>query len=165
MRAHTTHAHTCAHTHTHSLTPPPQTPGVAGANLSIGVVIVLGVANLIADGLSMGIGEYISGQAEIEYIRSERKRERWECDNNIIGEKREMVDIYVGKGMEREVRVIGCWCLVFGVFWFSALLLLLFVLVDVHTAVLFNRRVSKRALPTAIPPPPFFYVPRRRTLK
>lgn len=76
--------------------------GVAGANLSIGVVIVLGVANLIADGLSMGIGEYISGQAEIEYIRSERKRERWECDNNIIGEKREMVDIYVGKGMERE---------------------------------------------------------------
>lgn len=149
------------HTHTQ---PRPQTPGVAGANLSIGVVIVLGVANLIADGLSMGIGEYISGQAEIEYIRSERKRERWECDNNIIGEKREMVDIYVGKGMEREVRVIGCWCLVFfwGVFCVAAALVCP-CRCSHRRAVqpaCFQARASNRH-----PASSFFYVPQRRTLK
>lgn len=48
--------------------------GVAGASLSAGVVLILGFANLIADGLSMAIGDYLSTRAENEYAASERKR-------------------------------------------------------------------------------------------
>ena len=34
--------------------------GVAGASLSSGIVLIMGLANLLADGLSMSIGDYLS---------------------------------------------------------------------------------------------------------
>jgi len=34
--------------------------GVAGASLSPGIVLIMGFANLVADGLSMAIGDYLS---------------------------------------------------------------------------------------------------------
>jgi VIT1/CCC1 family predicted Fe2+/Mn2+ transporter len=37
--------------------------GVAGGSLSVGVVVVVGLANLLADGLSMGVGNYLSIRA------------------------------------------------------------------------------------------------------
>lgn len=40
--------------------------GATGAGFSATVVIVLGVANLIADGLSMGVGSYLSSKSELE---------------------------------------------------------------------------------------------------
>jgi VIT1/CCC1 family predicted Fe2+/Mn2+ transporter len=33
--------------------------GVAGAGLSVKIVLILGIANLIADGCSMGFGDYL----------------------------------------------------------------------------------------------------------
>jgi VIT1/CCC1 family predicted Fe2+/Mn2+ transporter len=38
--------------------------GVAGANLSVNVVLILGIANLIADGVSMGFGDYLGERSE-----------------------------------------------------------------------------------------------------
>lgn len=38
----------------------------AGAGLKAGLVIVLGLANLLADGLSMGISAYLSNKSEVE---------------------------------------------------------------------------------------------------
>jgi VIT1/CCC1 family predicted Fe2+/Mn2+ transporter len=76
--------------------------GTVGANLSIEVVIILGLANLFADGLSMGLGDYLSSAAELDYVRNERKREEWETDNYLEGEKQEMVEIYEGKGLSHE---------------------------------------------------------------
>eukprot|EP01006_Ploeotia_vitrea_P020268 TRINITY_DN52538_c0_g1_i1.p1 TRINITY_DN52538_c0_g1~~TRINITY_DN52538_c0_g1_i1.p1 ORF type:complete len:303 (-),score=152.47 TRINITY_DN52538_c0_g1_i1:95-910(-) len=72
--------------------------GVAGANQSVALVLVLGFANLVADGISMGFGDYISSTAENEYIMSERKREQWEFDNYPEGERKEMVELYMEKG-------------------------------------------------------------------
>lgn len=34
--------------------------GVSGGGLSLGVVLIIGAANLLADGLSMGVGNYLS---------------------------------------------------------------------------------------------------------
>lgn len=42
----------------------------AGANLSSGVVIVLGFANLIADGFSMGISAYLAEKTKTQQARS-----------------------------------------------------------------------------------------------
>ncbi len=41
--------------------------GVAGAGLPIETILILGVANLVADGFSMGVGDYLGEQAEVEW--------------------------------------------------------------------------------------------------
>lgn len=48
---------------------------VAGARAHPGLVLLMGAANLIADALSMGIGDYLSERAEDEFVSSERDRE------------------------------------------------------------------------------------------
>ncbi len=76
--------------------------GVAGAQLSTGVLLILGFANLIADGISMAIGDFLSTRAEQEYNAAEKKREAWEVEVYPEGEKRELVEIFTAKGYEKE---------------------------------------------------------------
>lgn len=40
--------------------------GVAGAGLDARIVLILGMANLLADGLSMGVGDYLGEKAEAD---------------------------------------------------------------------------------------------------
>lgn len=75
--------------------------GVAGASLSAGVVLILGFANLIADGLSMAIGDYLSTKSEQEYHRAEREREKWEVEHFPEGEKQELIELYTAKGLSK----------------------------------------------------------------
>mmetsp|Transcript_66836 Transcript_66836/g.106273 ORF Transcript_66836/g.106273 Transcript_66836/m.106273 type:complete len:293 (-) Transcript_66836:114-992(-) len=76
--------------------------GIAGADLSTEVILVLGFANLVADGISMGVGDYLSEVSELEYIYSEKAREQWEFDNFREGEIQEMLAIYKAKGIEHS---------------------------------------------------------------
>jgi len=81
--------------------------GVAGASLSAGIILILGFANLIADGLSMAIGDFLSTRAENEYNQTERTREQWEVEHHPAGEKQELMEIYTEKGIpEEEARTI-----------------------------------------------------------
>src|SRR6056297_1515656 len=50
--------------------------GVAGAALNPSIVLVLGLANLFADGFSMGMSNYLSRRSELDYRRSVREDER-----------------------------------------------------------------------------------------
>lgn len=72
---------------------------VAGGSVATSVVLILGFANIFADGFSMGFGDFLSTKAEIDFNRTERKREKWECENYLEGEKREMIEIYMSKGL------------------------------------------------------------------
>ena len=85
--------------------------GVAGAKLPSHVVLILGFANLIGDGLSMGVGSYLSTKSKREYQDSERTREIWEIENYPDGEIEEVREIYRRKGfkgddLEQAVKVI-----------------------------------------------------------
>jgi len=72
--------------------------GVAGANLSPNIVLILGFANLLADGLAMGLGNYLGTKSEIEYIKRERQMEEWEINHVPELEKKEIEEIYRKKG-------------------------------------------------------------------
>lgn len=44
--------------------------GVAGAALNPSIVLILGAANLFADGFSMGMSNYLSRRSDIDYQQS-----------------------------------------------------------------------------------------------
>jgi hypothetical protein len=50
---------------------------VAGSDMDTDVVILMGIANLLADGISMGLGDYLSEVAENNFVKKEREREMW----------------------------------------------------------------------------------------
>lgn len=77
--------------------------GAIGASLSPMVVLILGFANLFADGFSMAIGNYQASKARMEFIQKERKREEWEIDNMAESEKQEIRDIYAKKGFTSDI--------------------------------------------------------------
>jgi VIT1/CCC1 family predicted Fe2+/Mn2+ transporter len=74
--------------------------GAAGGGLSESVVIILGMANLIADGFSMSVGNYLSTKAEVDSYRTHRDLEYWEIENLREVEVQEIRDIYAKKGFE-----------------------------------------------------------------
>jgi VIT1/CCC1 family predicted Fe2+/Mn2+ transporter len=72
--------------------------GVAGANLGANIVLILGLANLLADGFSMATGTYLSSKSEREYYEKERARESWEVQHFPDGERLELLAIYSKQG-------------------------------------------------------------------
>jgi VIT1/CCC1 family predicted Fe2+/Mn2+ transporter len=72
--------------------------GVAGASLSSGVLLILGAANLLGDGFSMGVGAFLSMKSVREYYDRERQRELWEVEHFPEGEKKELEVIYQKQG-------------------------------------------------------------------
>jgi len=76
--------------------------GVAGAKLQIGTVLIMGFANLAADAISMGMGDYLSSKAEIDSHAAERQREDREIEHCMEEEKEEMIELYSKRGLPRQ---------------------------------------------------------------
>jgi VIT1/CCC1 family predicted Fe2+/Mn2+ transporter len=76
--------------------------GVAGAELSPGIILILGLANLFGDGFSMATGAYLSSKSDQEFYERERERESWEIDHFPEGERAELFEIYLNQGYPRE---------------------------------------------------------------
>lgn len=74
--------------------------GVLGAELSAAIVIILGLANLLADGFSMAAGNYSGTKAEVDdYARLRRMEER-HIDLYPEGEREETRQIFKAKGLD-----------------------------------------------------------------
>ena len=77
--------------------------GVVGASLSTNIILILGFANMFADGFAMAIANYQASKAHNEYVEMKRKREEWEIDNQREQEEQEIRDIYKKKGFTAEI--------------------------------------------------------------
>ena len=77
--------------------------GGYGANLDPGILIILGFANLLADGFSMSVGAYLSAKSELDNYDKHEKIEYWEVENLPEVEREEIADIYRAKGFEGEL--------------------------------------------------------------
>ncbi|GHE20194.1 VIT1/CCC1 transporter family protein [Halomonas urumqiensis] len=76
--------------------------GAFGAGFSSTVALVLGVANLLADGFSMAISNFEAIQAEREYIEDVSRSERRHIDLVPEGEREEIRQIFQRKGFSGE---------------------------------------------------------------
>ncbi len=76
--------------------------GAVGADLSAGIVVVLGVANLAADGFSMGVGVFLGGRAEGQEV--DRLRSMIETHVEVFpeGDREAIRQIYAARGFEGE---------------------------------------------------------------
>lgn len=72
--------------------------GAAGANLSPRVILILGAANLLADGFSMAIGNFLSTRTAQEQALQLLHREQRHVDHDPVGETAEIREIYRRKG-------------------------------------------------------------------
>lgn len=103
--------------------------GVAGADLAPQIVIIMGIANLIADGFSMAVSNFLGVMTEQQLIERTRTQEKAHIRYYPEGEKEEVRQIFASKGfsgksLERAVQIITSdesqwegglpWC---GPFW------------------------------------------------
>ena len=77
--------------------------GVAGAHPASGVVRLAGLAGLVAGAFSMAAGEYVSMSAQKELIERELEVERTEIRRHPESERRELVGLYVRRGVRPEI--------------------------------------------------------------
>lgn len=77
--------------------------GAVGANLDSSVVIILGFANLLADGFAMSVGAYLSTKAEADQFKKNEAIEYWEVENLPEKEREEIREIYEAKGFKGEL--------------------------------------------------------------
>ena len=77
--------------------------GVVGANLSLKVIVALGIANVLADGFSMAAGNYSGTKAELDDARRLRAIEEKHIRTVPDGERAELREILSQKGLSGEV--------------------------------------------------------------
>jgi VIT1/CCC1 family predicted Fe2+/Mn2+ transporter len=74
--------------------------GVAAAHATRSNVLVAGVAGLVAGAMSMAAGEYVSVQSQADTEQAELELERAELKADDTGERKELMAIYVARGLD-----------------------------------------------------------------
>ncbi len=77
--------------------------GAVGAGMDSSVILILGFANLFADGFAMSVGAYMSSKSEQQNYDKHKKLEYWEVEHLPDIERNEIEDIYREKGFEEPL--------------------------------------------------------------
>src|SRR3989344_5105467 len=76
--------------------------GAVGAGLSPVVIIILGFSNLVADGISMGMSNFLSLRSKKSFEKRERTREEYEVEHFPEEERREVAHVVVKWGIPED---------------------------------------------------------------
>ncbi|MCE9549558.1 MAG: VIT family protein [Betaproteobacteria bacterium] len=74
--------------------------GVAAAHATHDSIMLAGIAGLVAGAMSMAAGEYVSVRSQADSEQADIERERNELETDDPGERKELVAIYVGRGLD-----------------------------------------------------------------
>ena len=72
------------------------------ADLNVKTILILGLSNVLADGFSMGFGDYASSYSERDHFLTERAKESLEYEHNNAFETQELTQFYTEKGLSVE---------------------------------------------------------------
>ncbi|MGZ4856241.1 MAG: VIT1/CCC1 transporter family protein [Candidatus Angelobacter sp.] len=76
--------------------------GISGAVASSHIVVVAGLAEIVAGSIAMGLGGYLAAKSDAEHYESERKREEFEIVKLVDDEVKETRDIFQSYGLTEE---------------------------------------------------------------
>jgi VIT1/CCC1 family predicted Fe2+/Mn2+ transporter len=74
--------------------------GVAAAHASHASILLSGTSGLVAGAMSMAIGEYVSVHSQADTEAAALAQERAELQADFAGERHELTDIYVRRGLD-----------------------------------------------------------------
>jgi VIT1/CCC1 family predicted Fe2+/Mn2+ transporter len=77
--------------------------GVAASSASHGVILVAGVAGLVAGAMSMAVDEYVSVSTQRDAEQADIEREKRELTGQSQAELQELALIYVKRGIEQDL--------------------------------------------------------------
>jgi VIT1/CCC1 family predicted Fe2+/Mn2+ transporter len=77
--------------------------GVAAAHATQADILLSGTAALVAGAMSMATGEYVSVHSQADTEAAALAQERTELEVDFAGERRELTDIYVRRGLDAKL--------------------------------------------------------------
>jgi len=77
--------------------------GVASASPTKAAVVLAAVAALVAGALAMAAGEYVSVSSQADTEQADLSQERGELDASPEAERAELAEIYMGRGLSRDL--------------------------------------------------------------
>ena len=77
--------------------------GVAAAHASQSQILISGTAALVAGAMSMATGEYVSVHSQADTEAAALDQERAELAVDFAGERRELTEIYVRRGLDKKL--------------------------------------------------------------
>lgn len=81
--------------------------GLSGALISNNIIILGGLAEIVAGSISMGLGAYISTKSEEEYYKSKIEKEKKSIEDIPSIETKELKELYKKKGFnQKEINLI-----------------------------------------------------------
>lgn len=77
--------------------------GVTAANVGQAELLIAAIAGLVSGAMSMAAGEYVSVCSQADAQKADIEREQLELATNVNGEREELANIYVGRGLDSQL--------------------------------------------------------------
>ena len=79
--------------------------GLTGAVSNSSIVVIAGIAEIVAGSIAMGLGGYLAGKTEHDHYNSELKREYEEVERIPEMEKKEVRDFFENLGLSEDIQL------------------------------------------------------------